>query len=303
MVLEEEKRPLSSEEIWQVAQGKGYDELVGSKGKTPPATIGAQIYIDIRDNANSPFIKVEGRPRRFSLKTLFTVEQATERVTAIQNTKPPVTIRYAEAQLHPFLAYFAYHSLKAHTKTIVHSRSNKKEFGEWVHPDIVGCYIPIEDWTQEVIEFGAAISNLSIKLFSFELKRNLSFDNLRESFFQAVSNSSWANEGYLVAANISGDEDFRIELQRLSSSFGIGVIEIDTDDPVSTSILYPAQTKDFLDWETINKIASLNPDFRSFLRRVKTDLTSREIRREQYDQIQDPVVLVQSIQELLTENA
>ena len=35
-VLEEEKRPLSAEEIWEIAQAKGYDKEVGSKGKTPP---------------------------------------------------------------------------------------------------------------------------------------------------------------------------------------------------------------------------------------------------------------------------
>jgi hypothetical protein len=32
------------------------------------------------------------------------------------------------------------------------------------------------------------------------MKKELNFSNLRESYFQAVSNSSWANEGYLVTA-------------------------------------------------------------------------------------------------------
>jgi hypothetical protein len=67
-------------------------------------------------------------------------------------------------------------------------------------------------------------------VFSFELKKSLSFGNLREAFFQAVSNSSWANEGYLVAAEISQDEDFLSELRRLSSSFGIGVVQLADSD-------------------------------------------------------------------------
>ena len=110
------------------------------------------------------------------------------------------------------------------------------------------------------------------------------YSNLRESFFQAVSNSSWANEGYLAAAKILEDEDFREELKRLSTSFGIGVIRIDPKDPDSTEILFPAKYNEYLDWSTINKMA-MNPDFLGFLNRVKTDTQSREIRKEWYDKI------------------
>ena len=105
---------------------------------------------------------------------------------------------------------------------------------------MVGCYFPIEEWKDAVIDFGAAIASTSIKLFSFELKRELNFSNLRESFFQAVSNSSWANEGYLVAAEIDATDDFLDELKRLSTSFGIGVIKLDRTDPDSSELLFPA---------------------------------------------------------------
>ena len=37
-ILEEEGRPLSAEEIWTLAQSKGYYKQVRNKGKTPPAT-------------------------------------------------------------------------------------------------------------------------------------------------------------------------------------------------------------------------------------------------------------------------
>jgi hypothetical protein len=40
------------------------------------------------------------------------------------------------------------------------------------------------------------------------MKKNLNFTNLREYYFQAVSNSSWANEGYIVALDIDEDESF-----------------------------------------------------------------------------------------------
>ncbi len=150
---------------------------------------------------------------------------------------------------------------------------------------MVGCYFPFDDWRSEVVDFSAAIGNVSIKLSSFEIKKDLNFSNLRESFFQTVSNSSWANESYLVASDISNDEDFLKELNRLSTSFGIGVIKIDIDDPDSTEVLFPAKFKEYLDWDAVNKLASLNPDFKEFLKRMQVDISSKEIRKEKYDKI------------------
>jgi hypothetical protein len=186
--------------------------------------------------------------------------------------------------------YYGFHYLKAYLKTIRHNKSDKKEFSEWVHPDIVGCYFPFGDWKDEVVEVSSLMGNPAVKLFSFELKRELDFSNLRESFFQTVSNSSWANEGYLAAAEVSNDDDFNNELERLSTSFGIGVIRIDIDEPDSTEIVFPAKSKDFVDWDTINKL-TFNSDFRDLLKRIKIDIQSREIRRELYD----PVVLKEEL--------
>lgn len=285
--MEEERTPLSPEEIWEVAQRKGYDKNVETQGKTPWKSIGAQIYVNIRDKEDSPFIKTQTRPVRFYLRSSRPTEL---RPSIIPSKKMP----YLERDLHPFLAYYAYYYLKAHLKTIQHSKS-KKEFSEWLHPDMVGCYFPIDDWEAEVVDFGSAIGNISIKLFSFEIKRELNFTNLRESFFQAVSNSSWANEGYLVAAEIYSDEDFRNELKRLSTSFGIGVIKIDIHDPDSSEILFPSEFEKSLDWDTINKL-TINPDFREFLKRVTTDVSSKEIRREKYDKILSMEELIKLLQ-------
>jgi hypothetical protein len=91
--------------------------------------------------------------------------------------------------------------------------------GEWIHPDIIGVFYPV--WRHEVVNLNRVTGGTAVKLYSFELKKELSFTNLRESFFQAVSNSSWAHQGFLAAADISTDEEFREELRRLSSSFGI----------------------------------------------------------------------------------
>ena len=141
---------------------------------------------------------------------------------------------------------------------------------------------------QKFLSLVSVVGNLSIKLFSFELKRELSFANLRESFFQTVSNSSWANESYLVAANVSGDEDFRSELRRLSTSFGVGVIALNLGEPDASEVLFPATNRESLDWDMMNKLATMNPDFRGFMNRIKIDIQSKEIRKEWYDAIPSP---------------
>lgn len=294
-VLEEEKQPLTASEIWQIAASKGYDKLVDSKGKTPWATLGALIYVDVRDNQSTNFVPLGARPKRFILKSqvdiLGGVIPETTKTPKIQTSK----IEFLEKDIHPLMVYYGFYYLKAYLKTINHSKSDKKGFGEWVHPDIVGCYFPYKDWEGEVVEVSTLMGNTSVKLFSFELKRELSISNIRESFFQAVSNSSWANEGYLVAANIDTDEDFRNELKRLSSAFGIGVIQLDIDDPDSSDIILPANSKDFIDWDTVNKLSGINPDFRDFLKRIRNDMKNQEIRKEMYDTVLSKEELTKSL--------
>lgn len=286
-VLQEEKRPMTASEIWLFAVEKGYDKFLNSEGKTPWATLGAQIYVSSKDNPRSQFAKTESRPKRFYLKSQTKQLDFTETVLPIE----PIIVNkkrfdYLERDLHSYLTYYAYYHLHCYTRTINHSVSNKKEFGEWVHPDMVGCYFPLDDWKPEVYELSSSIGNISVKLLSFELKRELTFGNLRESFFQTVSNSSWANESYLVASEISHEEDFRDELSRLSTSFGIGVIKLNLDDPHSSEIIFPSKYREALDWETINKL-TMNNDFKEFITTVKIDITSKKIHKKEYDLVSD----------------
>lgn len=290
-VLKEEKIPLTANEIWTLATEKGFDKQLNSEGKTPWATLGAQIYVNAKDNPKTLFAQTDSRPKKFYLKSQASQLDLSD--TAI--SKEPTVAKkkrfdFLEKDLHPYLTYYAYYHLHCYTKTINHSLSSKKEFGEWVHPDIVGCYFPLDDWKQEVYELSSSIGNISIRLLSFELKRELSFGNLRESFFQTVSNSSWANESYLVAAEVSEEEEFRNELSRLSTSFGIGVIKLNLEDPHSSEIIFPAKYREALDWETINKL-TMNADFKEFISTVKIDITSRKIHKKEYDQVQDIEIL------------
>jgi len=299
-VLEEERRPLSAEEIWEIAKEKNYDKDLNSQGKTPWRSIGAQIYVDIKTNPNSPFIKLGSKPVRFFLKNLSTSNDMEELEIDVKEDRPKKSF-FKERDLHKVLTYYAFTYMNIYVKTIYHEKSSKKRFSQWLFPDLVGVYFP-ESWEEEVIDLAKELGSSPIILYSFEVKRELGFHNLREAFFQAVSNSSWANEGYLVSANISKNDEFMSEIRRLSTAFGIGLIQLDIENPDNSEIIFPARQKSELDWDTVNKLALENRDFKNFLKRIKNDLTSKEIRKEQYDKVYSSEEIVNYFNKLKNKN-
>jgi len=76
-----------------------------------------------------------------------------------------------------------------------------------------------------------------------------------------VSNSSWANYGYLVAFEINSS--LSEEMERLNQSFGIGIIELKAN-PYESEILFLAKNKE-LDFKTIDKLCEINGDFEKFI--------------------------------------
>jgi hypothetical protein len=297
-VLKKSEVPLIYQDIWKKGNELNLVKMLETSGKTPWQTVGARLFVEVRDNPDSKFIKVGKRPAKFFLKEkkhlvtdnmLFDLEK-----DIIKETKTDVP-KYNERELHPIVSYFAYSNTQFNrgkailTKTIFHEKSRKEGLNEWIHPDMVGVYIPIEDWSSEIIELNSLTNSNAISIYSFELKKKLDRSNYREYFFQAVSNSSWANEGYLVAAYIKEDDELLTELERLSVSFGIGIIQLDLDDIDSSQVLYHAKYKKGLDWETMNKLADLNVNFSKFLQDVKIDFESKRIHKAEYDSIiEDP---------------
>lgn len=292
-ILLQATEPMTYQEIWQTAIDKGLASKIKTSGKTPWQTMGARLYIDIRDNKNSKFISIGKRPVRFFVKSRSRVLPL-DKIQSSGNgliTKASTKESYHERDLHPLLTYFVYSNPKfnrgrsIYTKTIFHEKSLKSGYNEWIHPDMVGFYLPIGDWLPDVIEINKLSDNNFLKLFSFEIKKNLNKSNYRESYFQAVSNSSWAHEGYLVSADILQDDDLLAELERLASSFGIGIIHLDPMDIDSSKILYPAKIRDSLDWETINKLCEQNQDFQKFLQDARIDFESKRVHRAEYDEV------------------
>jgi len=188
-VLTEENKPLSPSEIWAIAVRRGYDSLLHHRGKTPSKTLYTIIFIDERDHEDTIFRKVGSRPARYFLKELDQGRRGPgPEDEAVTEPEIPEEYDYIEKQLHPFLTRFARVQFQAYLKTIDHRAGPKKDFAEWLHPDMVGVYHPT--WREEVRNLSKEIGGVEVQLYSFELKRKLGFSNLREAFFQAVSNSS-----------------------------------------------------------------------------------------------------------------
>lgn len=74
-VIKKVRVPLTEVEIWNKSIEFGLDKKINTLGKTPWKTISARIYVDIRDNESSSFVKVGKRPTKFYLKELPNFEE------------------------------------------------------------------------------------------------------------------------------------------------------------------------------------------------------------------------------------
>jgi len=291
--IEKTGTPLSAKEIWDKANELGTIGDFTTTGKTPWATIGAYCYTDINNNAeNSIVIQTNERPAQFFLRRL-TDKVDVHKVQKLKDTelakKEKVeNKKFHERDLRSILVAYAYGDthFKANLKTIFHENSSKVTKGqnEWLHPDLVGVYFPFRDYKAETLEIQNHLSITSIKLFSFELKISLNFGNLRQSFFQAVSNSSWANEGYLVALNIDDDPTFKDEVRRLNNAFGIGIIKLNPENVFESEIVFPSNINQEIDWDTVNRLANENSDFSDFLKLITEDCKLGKV-KSQYDKV------------------
>lgn len=168
---------------------------------------------------------------------------------------------------------------------------------KWNYPDIIGVHFPFEDdYTQETLNLLKNTHQFSFKLYAFELKVRLSWSNLKEYYFQAVSNSSFANEGYLVVYEEFDDEILE-ELIRLNVSFGIGVIKLESSTAESRIIL-PSHKRE-LDITTLNMLVEKNPNFREFIHTINEDLEigkRHRISKSRYDTILDDEAMQRHIE-------
>ncbi|WQW09478.1 hypothetical protein KVK05_00455 [Helicobacter pylori] len=288
-VLEQAERPLSTKEIWERACEMGLDKERPSIGKTPWSTIGSdlgkdkkQFYV-ARKEKGTHYYWLKSREREFPPQETPDAKEEDDGQSERSDTAKKQKNSFHERVLHPLLVKFLDEdpNFKLLCKTIRHEECKKGEGGEckWNYPDIVGVYFPYNKYfpynryKEETLKFLQHTGQKRHKLFSFELKKELSLSNLKESYFQAVSNSTWANEGYLVVFGIKDKYKDKVldELKRLNQSFGIGVIKLESE--ISNSkILLPAKERE-IDIPTLNMLIDQSPkDFKPFMANINKQI-------------------------------
>lgn len=305
-------RPITTSELWEFVlrenlhyQLKSFDEETQTfSGQTPERTFGRDIYI------NKQYFEVveNTKPKQFKLKNHdYGNVDLNQMDKNNQDIKKPIKkskINFHERKLHDLLAYFLRHHeyFGAYSKTIFHEESLKGQKGEdkWLYPDMVAVNFEYANYQENnLFQFINKFDILPIKIFSFEIKKELSFSNYKEYFFQAVSNSSWANEGYLVALNIDDDDRFIEALQKLSLSFGIGIIHLKIDNILQSRIISPARYKDKMDYSVIDELARKNKNFAKFLKTVtEFDILNSNRYLNEFDKILSDDELSDYLQEL-----
>lgn len=214
----------------------------------------------------------EGRPRYY----YFTEQSESEEIAAAESgifrtKRSPNVSELTEHSLYPLLSEYLWTEFGVYSKRIDEKRSSNRlgpNGNEWLYPDLVGMENLSANWHGEIKECVRLHADKSSKLWSFEVKLLINRSCARKNFFQAVSNSSWANFGYLVAAEIVGGDTLK-ELRLLSSAHGIGLIRLDAETPADSQILIPAKERPAIDWDIANRLAHENKDYREYIKLVR----------------------------------
>jgi hypothetical protein len=262
------KKPCTSNEVYEhIIKEKYY---VFGNSKTPAITVSTRIGEFIRSN-DTRVKRIKGNGNCY-LYYLAEYEQEINIDDISEQTLTPQDVDYQERDLHKLLSTYL-KSKNIFTKTIFHekSKNSRDKNQKWIHPDIIG--VEFLNLTSETCKTFMNVLQKSdtLKLISYEIKREIKTDyELKEYYFQAVSNSSWANYGYLVALEIG--DNLKNEMERLNQSFGIGIIELSAN-PYESKILFQAKLKE-LDFKTIDKLCNVNKDYRYFIEVIEKLLTA-----------------------------
>ena len=229
----------------------------------------------------------EGRPRNYywsDMDASAEVAAAEGGVFAPSGLPEPSPLR--ERALYPLLAeYLQTDDQRVYAMRINEKRSSNRAGSggnEWLHPDLVGLENLTADWTLDLRDCVRVLGERRARLWSFEVKLLLNRSNARKSFFQAVSNSSWAHFGYLVAGTVEGDGTLR-ELRMLASAHGIGVIQLDVENPAESQILIPARERSEIDWDMCNRLTEENTDFAEFIGRIRRFHQTGEVSTKEWE--------------------
>nr|WP_227538868.1 hypothetical protein [Moraxella catarrhalis] len=189
-------RPMTTMQLWEfVLKNKlhhrlrSYDVSTESFiGKSPERTFGSSITRNKHIFKEVPNTK----PKQYILKSqkdISNSQQAKLEVTKNLNQATHRLAKYRERELHPILTYFLKFDkyFQAYSKTIFHEISPKGAKGEnkWLYPDMVAVHFEYANYQKNhVLGFITKFNKPPIKIYSFEIKKELNFSNYKESFFR-----------------------------------------------------------------------------------------------------------------------
>jgi hypothetical protein len=230
----------------------------------------------------------EGPPRLFYWSDKSDERQAIDAGSAQISVSPAVANaeKTTERDLYPKLSTYLWSEWKLYSKRIDETRSsNGRGAGgnRWLYPDVVAVRDLTRNWTDTIRDCVDARKDRISELWSFEVKRVLNRANVRECFSQALSNSAWANFGYLVAAQIAGDDETMDEFRMLHGLHGIGLIHLDAESPAESQIVVYARQRSEIDWDTCNRLVHANSDFRHFVECLAVFHKSRKLSPTDWD--------------------
>lgn len=268
--LEDLKEPSNHRDILAHIQDKKYYSF--DWGKTPDATVSAQLGDFIRRGDVRVSRVKQGKGFLYYLTKFEGELPSLGEVKKFVSPENKQT--YNERVLHTLLSSYLKHA-GILSKTIFHEKSKNAldRHQKWVHPDMIGVKFTKLETSAATSLFRTVNIGDAFQLYSYEIKKNIHTDyELKEAYFQAVSNSSWANYGYLVAFDISSN--LYVEMERLNQSFGIGIIELKAN-LFESKVLFAAKAQK-LDYTTIDKLSKVNKDFQTFIEEVEKLLTAEE---------------------------
>lgn len=273
ITLDNLKNPSTYQDVTKYIQDK---KLFIFEGLTPDATVSALLGDFIRKNDTRVGRTKQGRSYYYYL-TKNKMENTIEELLYNQKQEKNESMKiyksdFSERDLHIlFVSYLR--SQNIYAKTILHeeSKNSKDETQKWVHPDVIGVKFSKLNNIVSSRLLKTLEKKDSCEIVSYELKKEINSDyELKKSYFQTVSNSSWANRGYLVAFDIN--TNLYQEMERLNNAFGIGIIKLQPN-PFESQILFHAKHR-ALDYQTIDKLCHINEKYKEFIEQIEKILNA-----------------------------
>lgn len=281
-ILGEKKIPLSFNEIWEIVDQKNYKEKCTDFKNDRKKELLLKLINDVDNNSGSVFKRLGYHRSKFIMKedehdNLPTRRELYENKSQSEN----IDCKDIEHKLSAYLNTY----VNLYTKTISYKIDKVTNYTLWLHPFMAGVYFP-EKESRGYAELKKEIGK-SVILYSFEIIKNLGFHNLRESFFQALSTSIWANKSYMIAIDIEDENepDFQAEFEKLSNKYGVGLIKLNVERPDASDIIYTATYNKDIDGRMIDKLTEESRNYNIFLESVEKWLNNGTVDVSEYNKI------------------